>query len=154
TYVAQNLDDALVSTNSAADWLTVQLEKLKVDLESNEMALHEYKKTKNILSVAFDDQSNMLREEIKQINDAVTTVRIRKEDTAARLAELQKISSTNPTELPAAELLSSSLLQELRQKYTDSIRERDGLLGSGKGPKHPDVEAAEQRVGAAKAALL
>ena len=61
-YVSQNLNDALTATNSAGDWPRGQLDKLKVDLESSEMALHDYKMTENILSVAFDDQSNSLRE--------------------------------------------------------------------------------------------
>jgi capsular exopolysaccharide synthesis family protein len=154
TYVAQNLDEAAASTTSAADWLRGQLDKLKVDLESNEMALHDFKKGKNILSVAIDDQSNMLREEMKQINEALTTVRTRREEVAARVAELQKVRADSPTELPATELLQSPLLMQLREQYSAALRDRQSLLGSGKGVKHPEVEAAEQRVEASKNALL
>jgi capsular exopolysaccharide synthesis family protein len=154
TYVAQNLDEAAASTTSAADWLRGQLDKLKVDLESNEMALHDFKKGKNILSVAIDDQSNMLREEMKQINEALTTVRTRREEVSARVVELQKVRADSPTELPATELLQSPLLMQLRERYSEALRDRQSLLGSGKGMKHPEVEAAEQRVEATKAALL
>src|SRR5262249_39475311 len=83
TYVA----DVHASTSQAVEWLQGQLDHLKKDLESSEMALHEYKETKNILSVALDDQSNMLREEMKQLNDALTSVRTKREEIAARRAE-------------------------------------------------------------------
>jgi len=154
TYVQQNLDDAVTSTATAADWLRNQLDKLKVDLESSEMALHDYKEKKNILSVALDDQSNMLREEMKQLNDALTTVRTRREEIQARRDELSKIKADNPTDLPAAELLQSDLLMTMRGQYEEAVRTRDGLLGEGKGHNYPDVKEAEAKAEAAKKALL
>src|SRR5262249_20798881 len=47
TYIAMNLEDALASTSQASEWLRNQLENLKKELETSEMALHEYKETKN-----------------------------------------------------------------------------------------------------------
>jgi uncharacterized protein involved in exopolysaccharide biosynthesis len=150
TYVEQNLEDVVTSTDSAVDWLRTQLDKLKGDLESSEMALHDYKIHKNILSVALDDQSNMLREEMKQLNDTLTAVRAKREEFAARRTELSKVKAEDPSSLPSSELLQSSLLQNLRERYEEAVRERDGLLGSGKGAKHPDVGAANERVEAAR----
>lgn len=154
TYTTQNLDDALASTTSAVDWLTGQLEKLKGDLESSEMALHTYKKDKNILSVAFDDQTNLLREQMRLIDAELTRVRTRHEEIAARRTELAHVQASNPTDLAASEFLQSPTLQGLRQRYEDAVRDRDSLVGSGKGEKHPDVEAAQRRLDASRAALL
>lgn len=154
TYVEQNLDDTLLSTNSAVDWLRTQLDTLKGDLETSEMALHEYKIQKNILSTDLDDQSNMLREEMKQLNDALTSVRTKREEYAARRSELAKVKGDDPSHLPSSELLQSPLLQALRERYEEAARERDGLLGSGKGKNHPDVAAADERVTSSKRALL
>ncbi len=154
TYVEHNLEDVLASTDSAVDWLRTQLDKLKGDLESSEMALHDYKIQKNILSVALDDQSNMLREEMKQLNDTLTAVRAKREEYAARRAELAKVRADDPTNLPSSELLQSQILQSLRERYEEAVRERNGLIGGGKGEKHPDVAAADERVKAAKKALL
>src|SRR5258706_4731619 len=89
-YVEQHMDEALVSTSSAVDWLRGQLDKLRNDLEGSEIALHEYKLRNNILSVAFDDQSNMLREEAKQLNEALTSARTKREETLAIRNELLK----------------------------------------------------------------
>lgn len=154
TYVEQNLDDVLASTDSAVEWLRTQLDKLKGDLENNEMALHDYKIEKNILSVALDDQSNMLREEMKQLNEALTSVRAKREEYRARREELAKIKAGDPADLPSTELLSSPALMRLREIHDEAVRERKALLGEGKGAKHPDVRAAEERISSAKQALL
>lgn len=153
-YVELNLDDALASTNSAVEWLNGQLDKLKTGLDSSEMALHEYKLHKNILSADIDAQSNMLREEMKQFNDAVTATRIKREELAARSQELQRIPGDNPAAVPATELLQSSLLSTLRTNFVEATRERDSLKASGKGAQHPDVLGAGARVENARKALL
>jgi capsular exopolysaccharide synthesis family protein len=154
TYIEQNLESALSSTTSALEWLRGQLDKLKIDLESSEMALHDYKLNKNILSVDMDAQSNMLREEMKQLNDVLTSVRTKREELTARRNELQKVEADNPTNLPASELLQSTLLQVLRQRYEDALREQDAALGGGKGVNHPEVKAAVARVASSREALL
>jgi capsular exopolysaccharide synthesis family protein len=154
TYVAKNLEDAEVSTSQAVDWLQSQLAHLKNDLESSEMALHDYKRDKDILSVALDDQSNMLREEMKQLNDALTGIRAKREEIAARSGELSQIRADAPSVLPASELLQSGLLQEVRRAYVEAARDRDALLKAGKGKNHPEVLAAQARVDAARDAIL
>src|SRR5262249_32197886 len=135
-YIAMNLEDAHASTSQAADWLHGQLDKLKEDLETSEMALHDYKEKKQILSVSLDDQSNMLREEMKQLNENLTSVRTKREEISARRTELAKVHADNPSNLPASELLQSALLQGLRHGYEDAVRDRDGLTKGGKGKNH------------------
>lgn len=154
TYISMNLENVLASTSQAVDWLQGQLDHLKTDLESSEMALHQYKEQKNILSLALDDQSNMLREEMKQLNDALTHVRTRREEIAARRSQLNKVAVDDPSVLPASELLASGLLTSLRHAYVDAVRERDALMKSGKGKNHPDVQTAQAKVDAARGAVL
>jgi len=153
-YLAQNVDDALASAGTAVDWLRGQLDTLKAELERSEMALHEYKLNKNILSVAFDDQSNMLRDEMKQVSEVLTSVRTRREEATARRDELSQISADNPSELPATELLRSPLLQVLRQQYEEALRDRDGLIAGGKGKEHPEVAVIQSRIDTSRGALL
>jgi polysaccharide biosynthesis transport protein len=153
-YINQNLEKTVDSTTAAVAWLRNQLDTVKRELESSEMSLHEYKLDKNILSVDIEAQSNMLREQMQLTNEALTNTRIKREELSARRNELVKVSADDPSNLPASELLQSPWLQQFRQRYEDSVRERDGLLGSGKGPGHPDVQAVEARLAASRAALL
>ena len=154
TYISQNLEDTLASVNSAVDWLRSQLDKLRTDLEGSEMALHEFKQQQNLLALEVDDQSNVLREEIRQLGSALTVVRTKREELAAKRTELMRAPADDPRNLPALELLHSPLLPALRQHYEDAIRERDQLLGQDKGKNHVDVRRAENAVQATKAAVL
>lgn len=110
TYVQQNLDDLFESATTAADWLRSQLDGLWRDLESSEMALHEYKKKKNILSVSMDDQSNMLRQEMQQLNQVLTQLRARREHVSARVASLNQVAGDDSASFPVLELIESPVL--------------------------------------------
>ena len=153
TYTAQNLQSTLKSTDAAVEWLTTQMAKLKGDLETSEMALHEYKQSNNILSVSLDDRSSMLREELTQLSEALTRARAARTRASSRTRQMRKVGSSDPRSLPASELLSNPLLSSLRQRYEDTVRDRDAQLGMGKGENHNDVREAKARVDAAKAAL-
>jgi polysaccharide biosynthesis transport protein len=153
-YAQHNLDEALDAMGAAADWLGNQVETLKTDLEASELALHHYKMDKNILSVSMDDQSNMLRGEIQQLNQSLTATRTQREQIAARRAELLKINPEDPSNVPATELLSGSLLQKLRSDYVTALEEKRVLTALGKGENHPEALAAQARIDATKLALL
>ncbi len=153
-YIQQNLDTTVASMGSAGDWLNAQLVKLKAELEASELALHEYKKSKQILSVSLDDQSNMLRDEIQQLNHELTSVRTKREGLIARVSQLDRVDSENPTWLPAAELLNNEVLRELRGRYLAALTDRDSLENAGKGANHPEVLSASATMTTARSALL
>lgn len=154
TYVQSNIDNALTSSNSTADWLNGQLGKLKDELKASEMALYNYKKDNNILSVSIDDQSNMLRTEMMDLGESLTKVRVQEQQAAARKAELDKVDPHDPSRLPATELLNDVLLQSMREDYVSAEATRNGLLGAGLGPNHPQVVAATAKVDTTRAALV
>lgn len=153
-YLEGNVDQAVQSTAAAAEWLSNQSDKLKSELEKSELALHDYKIDKQILSVSLDDQSNMLRGQMQQLSEAMTGVGARIEQLKARVRELDKIDSNDPTELPATALLESNVLSNLRQSYIQAKSELSSLLGSGKGENHPDSEAAMARTEMTRQALM
>jgi succinoglycan biosynthesis transport protein ExoP len=129
-YKDQNISNVAESAEAAQKSLRVEHDKLKNELDDSEMALHRYKEQKNLLSVEFDDKSNMLREQIGQLNETMTTLQTRRDEVAARYAEIVKVPA-DPRKLPASELLSSTVLQNLRQEYIMSIRDLDALQQSG-----------------------
>ncbi len=153
TYVEQNLSTSLASANTTAEWLDTQLVKLKTDLESQEMDLHDFKTKNNLLSVSFDDQSNMLRAQIQQLNAALTSLKAKREAVAARLAVLEKINIDDPAGIPDSELLSGAL-GTLKGNYATNRSELGRLISMGKGDAYPEVAAKRAEVDATRAALL
>lgn len=154
TYVEQNLEDAVVSAGSSGDWLKGQLSSLRGQLEESELALHQYKRDKNILSVSLDDRSNMLREEMQQLSQSLTALKTDQVKLQARSAALAEVNVEDPVKFPATELLQNPLLQQMRGDYVEAKRQRDSLEASGKGAEHVLVKAAEARVSATKQSLV
>ncbi|HEX5100183.1 MAG TPA: polysaccharide biosynthesis tyrosine autokinase [Polyangiaceae bacterium] len=154
SYVDQNLERTLDSAGKRAEWLDTQLDKLKTELESQEMDLHDFKKRTNLLSVSFDDQSNMLRAEIQQLNTTLTDLKSRQEKVAARLAVLQSINLEDPSAIPQTEILSNAALEPLRAAYITAQREVERLKAVGKGENHPEMQAALSNLRTSKDAVL
>src|SRR5690606_8719606 len=120
------------------------------ELETSELDLHEYKKKNQLLSVSLDDQSNMLRDEMQQLHRELTAARARREQLAARVSQLDRVDPENLESLPAAELLNSPVLRELRSNYLSARTTRDGLEKSGKGSNHPEMQSVTATMSTAR----
>ena len=154
TYVEQNLDTTLDTTNKTVEWLDTQLTRLKSDLESQEMDLHDFKIKYNLLSVSYDDQSNMVRAAIQQLNLDLTALKGRREAVTARLNVLKSVDLDDAGAVPSTlELLSDPNLTELRASYLTAKRGEAIVKASGKGENHPEMRAAVVQVAVARAAL-
>jgi capsular exopolysaccharide synthesis family protein len=154
TYAAKNQENLMQATEAASIWLRSQVGNLKNELEQSELQLHDFKKSRNILSVSLDDQGNMLREQLAQFNAALTQAEVARARTAARRDELAKVKEDDPSEIPAAELLQSGPLQDLRSEYVSAQRDLAALRGEGKGDQHPLLQAALGRRETTRVALL
>lgn len=154
TYVQQNIETAVDATNSASTWLNEQMNKLRDDLQKSEMDLHDYKKNNDLLAAAFDDKSNMLREQMAQLSKMLTDASAKTNEVKARRDQIAKIATEDPTDMPATELLESDLLRTLRTQYVEAKRDREALLKSGKGPNYDEVKAKEARMEESKRAIL
>jgi len=145
-YVDQNLELTLDSANKRATWLDTQLGTLKTELETQEMDLHDFKKRNNLLSVSFDDQSNMLRAQIQQLNTSLTELKTRREHVAARVEVLKGIDPADPATIPHSELLGDAALEPLRAGLLEAKNDFERLVAVGKGENHPEVQAARIKV--------
>src|SRR6185503_10754260 len=99
-------------------------------------------------------QSNMLRGEMTQLNNELTSVRTKIEGISARSAELNKVDPQEPTNLPATELLTSGVLGGLRAEYMSAREAADSLRAMGKGSEHPESRAAAARIESSRQALM
>ena len=153
TYVEQNLDTSMDATNKTVEWLDVQLKRLKGDLESQEMNLHDFKLKYNLLSVSYDDQSNMVRAEIQQLNASLTELKAKKEAVSARLAIVQAVDPQDPGEIPATDLVANSALGALRNSYIETKRDLVMVKAGGKDERHPEVHKLNAQLESTRAAI-
>lgn len=153
-YVDQNLDATLSSASKTAEWLDTQLARLKEELEAQEMNLHDFKKSQNLLSVSFDDQSNMLRSEIQQLSTAMTALKAKHENVSAKLSVLKSINPSDPAEIPQSEIFGNSTFPTLRGAYLAAQSDLQQTQAMGKGENHPDLQTARVRLETARIALV
>lgn len=127
-YIRQNLEKKLSTTVSALEWLGQQLESLRAQLERSENALHDFRRQNNLLSVSFEDRRNHVANRIQKLSEALTDAQTRRIQVAARVMELRRaVEAENPLVHQATELLTSQVLQSLRERYEETRRERDAL---------------------------
>lgn len=154
TYIAQNLENAQAAGADAVTWLSGQMDHVKRELENDENALHDFKQRNDLPSTSINEASNMLRVEMQELDTTLTHTRTNREELEARSAELDKVAAESPDQLPASELLSSVFLTALRQRYEEAVKDKQALLGEGKGEAHPEVRRADEVIAETKAALL
>jgi capsular exopolysaccharide synthesis family protein len=154
SYVSRNLQKSVDESSDAALWLSGQVDHYRGELESNENALHDFKRRNDLPSSTIEEVSKTIRLEMQSYDEALTRTRTRRNELNARHAELAKVTSENVDLLPASELINNVFLQTLRTQYLAAVKERQELLASGKGENHPTVKAADERVAQTKRALI
>lgn len=153
-YINHNLEKMVSATGDTVVWLSGQLDHFKHELEQTEDSLHEFKKTNDLPSTNLDDLSKMIRMEMQEYDGALTRTRLRRQELTARHNELSKISTENPDQIPASELLSNAFLGQLRKQYQEANQERASLLAEGKGLNHPAVKKADEKIALSRANLM
>jgi capsular exopolysaccharide synthesis family protein len=153
-YIEHNLDKMVSATKDTAVWLSGQLDKSKHELELTEDSLHEFKRQNDLPSSTLDDLSKMIRMEMQEYDGALTHTRLRRQELAARHAELSKITTESPDEIPASELLSNAYLGTLRKQYQEAVQERAQLIAEGKGTNYPAVKKADEKIKLSKDQLV
>ena len=153
-YLQKNLDGAVGQTSDALSWLNGQVDTLRHELEATENKLHDFKERNSLPSISINEASNMVGVELRDLNEALTKTRVRRQELKARQAELEKVPSDKPDSLPSTELLASVYLQQIRSGFLAAVADRQQLFADNKGENHPLVRKAQERVEEQRKALL
>lgn len=147
-YLEQNLSYKSSSTTGAVKWLADKLDKLKIQLEQAELALHEFKKKNNVIS-ALENKQNILWSRILKLSDALTDTRIKRLNFSAKRNQLKKaLRNGDPLATPARAINDDLTVQSLKANLQTVRAKYAGLL-QRYGEKHPlvlDQKAKEEIV--------
>ncbi|MAQ18406.1 MAG: capsular biosynthesis protein [Sandaracinus sp.] len=144
-YIDKTIEDRMGSTVTALDWLGQQLDQLRGELNDAELALHSFKEEHNILSVSMEDRQNLVASEMEAYNAALTEVRTRRINLAARAQRLRAALSDDPLEADASVLEGMEGIAELRQGLREKLAEREAL-STRYGPAHPQMAALSNQI--------
>ena len=140
-YIDQNVEYRLSSTNDAVKWLANQVDEMKKELAKAEMALHDFKKANNIISVSLEDRRSLIVRQIEKYNDALTELRMKRIAIKAERDEIKNAQEKDPLEMSVEPVMGDATIKGLRMKYREAYRAYAGLRETYLD-KHPKVRRA------------
>jgi capsular exopolysaccharide synthesis family protein len=144
-YIERTIDERVGTTASALEWLNAQSDALKKQLETSELALHEFKRDKSVLSVSLEGRQNIVTNEIERISEALTTARITRLERTAVLEQVKIANREDPLEVFAPSFANTGTVVDLREKFRTTAVERDALA-TRYGPQHPSMLALDAQL--------
>lgn len=144
-YIEKTMEDRLGSTVSALEWLSNQLDNLKRQLESSELALHQFKREHDVLSVSLEDRQNIIANDIQRYSQSLTDARTRRVELRARLDALRQANADDPMTVHASVVTQDPGVSALRAAYRTKAAERDALAARY-GPEHPRMQALDREL--------
>jgi len=148
-YGEQHLEYKLSSTNGAVRWLADQLDDLKKQLEAAEMALHDFKKKNNIVSVSLEDKQTLISRKIEKVNDALTEIGLKRMALAAQRKQILEAKKANPLDVAVSPVMENVTIRTLKTTLVEENRKyvalRERYLD-----KHPLVLEQKAKVDAVR----
>jgi succinoglycan biosynthesis transport protein ExoP len=145
TYIEYNLDYKLEGARSAMAWLAEQESDLKRQLEESELKLYQFKKDRNLLAVNLDDKQSMLSNNLANVNQKLTDLRISRLALEAkrRMIERARDNITEQETLP--ELRENVTVKSLRDSFITYSKELADI-STKYGPEHPRIRALQDQM--------
>ena len=149
-YIVGQLEAKFEATQKVTNWLTVQLEELKTQVADSEQAVEMYRQEHGLSET---DGTGLLAKQMSETNSQLIIARVERAEAEARLAQMNRLLDSNRQGLDtSAEVLASSLIQQIRNQEAEAKR-RKSELAVEYGPKHPrmlqinaEIEDLERRI--------
>ena len=142
TYIEYNLDYKLEGARTATAWLLEQESEIGKKLETAELTVYNFRKSRNLLDTTFDDKQSMVSQSVHDLNTRLNDARVRRLNLEAR----RKIVAAAGSDLTARESLpeigASTGVALMRQEYAKSAASFIEL-GAKYGPDHPKLKSVQ-----------
>jgi succinoglycan biosynthesis transport protein ExoP len=144
-YMREVLQARRQSSQQTGEWLTQQMDDIRVQLERSEEQLQSYARESGLLFTS--EKDNIAETRLRQLQDELSQAQ------AARVlwqSKFELASTAAPEALP--EVLDSTILKDYQVKLTD-LRRQGAELAASLTPAHPSVKKVQAQVGAMETAL-
>jgi len=150
-FIQKSLDDRLKTTERTGEWLTKQLDDLKIKLERSEDALQSYASAVGLQFTGSasdkDGQQNVVDASVKLLQEQLLKARA---DRMVAQSKFELLSSSPPEALP--QVLDDESLREYETKIIDLKRQRAELSPALK-PANPKMEKLDAQIVLLQSAL-
>jgi capsular exopolysaccharide synthesis family protein len=144
-FIGQDLASRWQTTQKTGEWLTGQMEDVRIKLEKSEEQLQAYASTAGLLFTS--EKDNVAEEKLRQLQQELSKAQA---DRVARQSQYELATKTPTDSLP--EVLDDATLKDYQVKLTD-LRRQLAELSSTLTPAHPSVKKVQAQVATLEAAL-
>lgn len=136
-YLVDQLEAKFEATKRANEWLQDRLADLKRNVAISEKAVEDFRQQAGL--VKGTGEVNLTASQISELSSQIVIARAQRAESEARLGQVEDLLKSGGIE-SAGEVLSSSLIQNLRQRESEVLG-RAAELSAEFGPKHPRMIA-------------
>lgn len=141
-YLVDQLEAKYEVIARANKWLGDRLATLRGQVETAERAVENYRQKANLIQV---DGDTVVAKQMQEINTLLITARAQTSQAEARYRNAQSMVSMGDGIEGAADVLSSPLIQKLREQEAE-VRRKEAELAARYGERHPTmINARAQR---------
>jgi capsular exopolysaccharide synthesis family protein len=144
-FTQQNLEARWKTTQQTGEWLTRQMDDVRIKLEKSEGELQSYASASGLLFTS--EKDNVAEDKLRQLQVELSQAQA---DRAARQSRYELASTASPESLP--EVLDDRTLAEYQVKLTD-LRRQLAELSSSLTPAHPAVKKVQAQITTLESAL-
>jgi capsular exopolysaccharide synthesis family protein len=143
-FIQQNLESHFKTTQQTGEWLTRQMEDVRIKLEQSEEQLQAYAASTGLLFTS--EKDNVAEDKLRQLQQVLSSAQA---DRVAWQSKYERVAAASPDSLP--EVLDDATLKDYQVKLTD-LRRQLAELSATLTPLHPAVKKVQAQVAALEAA--
>lgn len=144
-FVQQNIESHWKTSQQTGDWLTRQMEDVRIKLEKSDDKLQSYAQASGLLFTS--EKDNVAEEKLRQLQEELSKAQA---DRVASQSRYELVSTASPETLP--EVLDDATLKDYQVKLTD-LRRQLAEISSSLTPVHPAVKKVQAQVTTLELAL-
>jgi len=144
-FIQQNLEARWKSTQQTGEWLTRQMDDVRIKLEKSEDVLQSYAAASRLLFTS--EKDNVAEEKLRQLQEELSKAQA---DRAVAQSKFESASKASPDSLP--EVLDDKTMGEYQVRLAD-LRRQLAELSSFLTPAHPAVKKVQAQIVALESAV-
>ncbi|WP_308910410.1 GumC family protein [Pseudokordiimonas caeni] len=140
-YLTDQLEYKYEATSRASNWLNERISTLREKVRVSELAVQRFREDNQLFQT--HGQGLVNEQQLSEVNSSLITARTELARAEARFQQLDKLARNSiASEETLAEVLTSPLIQSLKQQESEVLRRR-AELATRYGPKHPNMIKVE-----------
>jgi len=144
-FIQQNLEAHWKTSQQTGEWLTHQMEDVRIKLEKSEDELQDYAHASGLIFTS--EKDNVAEEKLRQLQEELSKAQA---DRVAKQSRFELASSAPPESLP--EVLDDKTMGEYQVRLID-LRRQLAELSSSLTPAHPAVKKVQAQIATLESAL-